>query len=265
VHVLVVDLLVHELAVLEELLAVVGRDDHGHAVAEAERGQAGEEVLHDVVRVVDLRVVEGLVVLDGPRGECPSSLVEGEQVGADRLEHSRRRRPLPVERAVRLRRVVGVVDGVGVQEEEEGLGRAHLPQEVEAAPERPLHGIGRLEEPSLALHERARVAPLLEPSGEAVAPLDVSAFDVAGGAEAVGAQHLRQRADARREHRVRRVDAVLGRIEAGEDRHMRGERPRELRDRVLEERPSGGQRVEEGARGPRVAVGPEVVRAQRVE
>jgi hypothetical protein len=68
---------------------------------------------------------------------------------------------------------------------------------------------------------------------------------VAGGAEPGVQEDLGQRADLGREDGRRRKDAVLGRIEPGEHRHVRRQRRRDLGEGVIEDGCPAGELVEE--------------------
>jgi len=171
VQALVVDLLVNQTAVLQELLAVIRGDHHDGVVGEARGVEALEEYPQDIVDVPDAGVIQGLEVGHGVvRQGTRSTPVEARQIGAggqeglhgpgclgpaargpvDRLlgigeldrSEVRVGEPQslpfgddvarPEQGSVRNRRVVRVVHGVGVQEQEETFLLTDAAEKVQA-------------------------------------------------------------------------------------------------------------------------------------
>ena len=252
---LAVELGVIEQAVLQELLAVVGGDDHRHVARQAQPLEVGEEFPHHLVGLPDAAVVDRAQPVDHrprqrlARGIDPCELRPG---GIDRPG---RRRPGPERLHVLLRRVVRGVHGVGVEEEEEALAGLQPLEEVDAAAEGGRHG---------AVAVAVAADELVEAAAEAVAPADVSPLGEAGGAEAAALEDLGHRLHLRRQHGVGGEHPVLARVEAGQHRHVGDEGARELRVRLLEQSSPPRQRIEERRGGACIAVAAEMVGAQRV-
>jgi hypothetical protein len=134
-QVLGVDLGMNELAVLEELLAVVGGENDRGLGGQAARLEVGEELTQGVVDVADRGVVERLEVLDRRGRRLGEAVVDRREVRAGRLAGAGWRRPGPEHPAIALGRPVGVVHRVGVQEEEEPFFRPDRLEEGSAASE----------------------------------------------------------------------------------------------------------------------------------
>ena len=218
-----------QLAVLSERLAVV-REHRDHGVALVARGaKPGEQPPELRIRERDLAVVR-------PPGEL---------------------------RPIGLGRIVGSVRIVEVRPDEEG----RLPGLGEPA-EGIVHDLVRP-----ALGARARDRALLEVLGEDVEPLP----EAEGGRHRIGpyergrtiALGLEQRGEslvARIERKDDVVaDAVDGRVQAGEDRGVRGARERHRALGLLEPDAAGGQGIQGRGRGLPVAVDADVIGAQRVD
>src|SRR5262249_34082106 len=107
---------VEQPAVIEGLLAVVGREDDDRAV-EAAAPEAGEERAERAVVVPDLAAV--LRPQEGELGLRQASLLDEPARVADAAVAA-----VPERLPVRVRRLVGIVGVEGVQVEEVGLARA---------------------------------------------------------------------------------------------------------------------------------------------
>ncbi len=129
----------------------------------------------------------------------------------------------PEETIVLLGRKVGIVDGVGVQEEEEPVLPSELPKEGETA----LEGQPGLAAVSACLE-------FVEPPIEAKILADEAGFGVARGPETGAPEPIGQAVDQRRERARRRVDTMLLRVEPGEHRDVRDQGRRILDEGALE-------------------------------
>ena len=219
------------LAVVAEALAVVGEKNDERAVVEAARLQKRDEAPHDLVGGRDLAVVGALRV----------AALEG------------------------LRRLVRRVRLVEMEEGEHGLaGRSPGDPGLQPAL--------RLASPALHLPDRLagrrrldRVVPEGEPARDARRMIEHDRGDRPARRVAARGQKLGER-------RVRGVEpvadvvahAVLERKQARQQRDVRRQRQRHVRNRVLEDERVLRERVERGRLDAAVAVGREMIRAQRV-
>ncbi len=253
-----VELRVIEPAVLLELLAVVGGDHDRDVAGEAEPLDLAEKPPQDVVGLPDAGVVLRPQPIDHRRRRAPAGQVPaGERLARGR-DRAGWRDPLPEQVLVRPRRVVGRVDGVGVEEQEEAVFRPEALQEAGAPPE------GLLHLPA-ALPAAVVGGELVEAAAKAVAPAHVTPLGEGGGAEAVALEHLGERLHLGREHRVGGKHPMLPRVEAGQHRHVGDESAGELGVGLLEDGGPPRQRVQERAGRPAVAVEAEMVGPQGVD
>ena len=113
---------------------------------------------------------------------------------------------------------------------------------------------------------RERVVVDVEALVEAGRPRDGIGADERGGVPARALEDRRERRQRGRQRtRVVVADAVLVRQAAGHDAGVRRPRLRHVHDRVLEQHALAGETVERRRRALRVAVGADVVGAQRVD
>jgi len=256
VQALGIDLGVRQQSMLGELLAMVGSDDEGGLVGEAQPLDLAPVALQLVIDVGDRRVVERSQVgeLFG-RGDQLLAIEVGEcrPVGG---EHAVRRRSLPESLDVLLRRSIGIVHAVGVQEEEEALFGRDAAQEGQAQAEGPL---------DVGVRDVGVIGPVGEAAAEAEPAGHPSPLAVPRGPEPSAGEELGEGRNGGGEDVSRWHDVVLAGVEPGENRHVRLQRAGVLRVSALEQHPARRQAIEEGAGGLGVAVGAEVIGAQGVD
>ena len=249
-------------SVLLELLAVIARQHHPGALGAARAHEPLEQPSNLIVHEADLAVVaidqEPAVVV----GEGPLGLLE---LG-DRVVGRVPRAGVSVREdgAVGGGRVVRPVRIEVVHEEEERL--RSLPWQP--AERRVGDPVGGRLEPRLQPVSRSRQTEVLErpePALEAERPVDINVRHEGAGHVAGALQHLRQGRDLRREPQAVVLDAVARRVASRLDRHHRGQGPGRGRPGALEDGRPGCQPVDRRRGRTRVAVGPEMIGAQRVD
>jgi hypothetical protein len=228
--------------VLAERFAVVGEHDDDGPLLEAELGEGSEELAQEVVSFADGAVI-GVEVASVTRGDlrCGGALLPFRRVGE--------------EPSIRLRRHVGIVRLVRVEEEEETL-IAMVPQIADAVVEGLAAALRFTEGP---LDEAVEAVPEPERAG------DERVLGEGCGREAPVAEALRQEWQGARRRQPAAPGLSLG-VEAGEEAQVRGVGLGERRAHVGEGRAARdhlGVQVRRG--GASVAVAGEVVGAERVE
>ena len=219
--------------VLAERLAVIGGDHHQRAVGNTERGQPRQEPPEDLIRVRDLAVVWGLGVTGLVRRRSRVRRVRVVEVDPGE------ERPAPGGRALdpwartlfHLRRAPLVLG-------EEG---GPLPARLE------------------------RVVELVEPAIQTRLGVHNERPDESPGHVRLALEDLGQRPVGSPERRGEVVaDAVLERVEPGEDGRVRGARQRHLHDRLLEQAAIRSEPVHDRRRRRPGAVRADPVRPQGV-
>ncbi len=117
----------------------------------------------------------------------------------------------------------------------------------------------------IAFNLASPIAEDLESPGETVVSIDVSTLRESARSETVRLEDLRQGRYLGRQDTIWRVDAVLSRIETGEDGHMGRERSRKLDEGVLEEDAARRKCVDKGAGPACVAVTAQMVGSKGVD
>ena len=246
---------------VEELLSVIGGHDHDGLLERAALAQLAEEIFEALIELADLRIVE----IDQMRAivgvEVDLLAQEGEQLARGSVH-----RPViglaELLGKARLRAIIAV-DVEVVKEQEEGTpvpGREPL-----QAPR--AHAIGRAEGGgrAAALRPGRDGDVALEAAAQAeTRPHEDPAHESRRG-ETPLVQRRRERRQIVRQRELFGHHAVLARIETGEQRGVGGKRPGGGRVGLLEENALGGEPVQERRSRARVAVGSQVIGAQRVE
>jgi hypothetical protein len=255
--------------VLVEHLAVVGEQQHDRVLERARRRQRVEQPAHAVVEEGRAAVE---VILDERRllGREPQRRALGgvelvpalgradlRVIGARRAEAARPLRPLAAIGAVRVVEVHPGEEGPALRVLRQEPGQRERADRVGAG-EHGARAVGRRLLDRLHLGRLLKAAP--QPELEQRGHRREGAGAVARGLEDLG------RRGHRRERMVPPHHAVLGRIEAGHDRGVRGGREAAAREGVLEDDRLLREGVEarrDVARG--LPVGGQPVGAQRVE
>ncbi len=240
---------------LQELLTVIGGDDQERLLQEAALPEVRDEPPQLVIHLADPRIVE-VHEMGGVSGvEGAAALADRDELGGGAIG-----RPLVGLHELGLEGRPGAivaVDVVVVEEHEERTrARARQPLDrLVGDRQRRLDLAGRLFD----------VAEVAEPPVEPV-----------GRGQVVGVHRRRRVIAARREHggerRHRRgqvggvrLERVVARVEPGQERGVRGERPGRWRRRVLEQDALGGESVEQRGGRPAVPVAAEVVGTQGID
>ena len=217
------------LAVIAETLAVIGQQHDRRLLVEGRRAQPIEQASDDLVRVSDLAVVRF------------------------------------VRRETR-RRGIGFVRLVDVKEQEERLAAV-------AGGQPPLRGGQRVLSVALHLADRALARRRRQLAVVGVEPL----VQADGGAQHVGRHEPGRRPAALLQRPLHEplsrldgeadvvADAVFEGEQAGQDARVRRHRLRRVRIGALEDRPLRGERVDVRRPHPGIAVGRQVIGAQRVD
>ena len=175
-----IDLCVCHLAVLEKLLAVIRGEDQRCFVRQSQSLQLHQESPQHVVYIPDRGVIHGAEVLHGFGADLHITLVDLSQVLATGIK-GRGRRIRPEHSLIPIRRLIRIVDTVGVQEQKEAVVVLERPEELQAPVESTF---------DVRIGSVCRIGELVKTPAESVSTGHETAFGVSRRAEPMGLEML---------------------------------------------------------------------------
>ena len=243
-----------ELAVLQELLAMIGCDDQGDLVRQAETIEFVDETLDDLIGVANKSIVERANVSQRFRVQDCSSHGDIAEKTASRttaLGHI----TLPEHLGKLSRRGIRIVHGVAVEKEKKALVRLEASKKLDALGER------LLDFPS----PRRAGFEAIEAAAEARLLHQKATLGKGGRGKPLIPKALRQGLDLRGQTGERGIDAVLLWVQTRKHRGVRDQGRGVLSDSILEHDASFSEAIQEWAGLAAIAVTAQMPGTERVE